>query len=176
MKDGDDDSARKCPTARIALDKRCAVAEAEAMDATQRLKRAEADVEALRARGGRPRLLGGAGCGGGATAIWIIPGGAEDRCARGFRALEASDGVCSPAVRCCGVEITRAWVRALPAPPRRWRASAAERRRCGRSYICFALQDAVVKGGGVGGGGSSSSVVRVRFRAGAASRRGVRGA
>ena len=41
---------RKYLTARIALDKRCAVAEAEAVDATQRLKRAEADVEALRVR------------------------------------------------------------------------------------------------------------------------------
>ena len=63
MKDGDDDSARKYLTARIALDKRCAVAEAEAVDATQRLKRAEADVEALRAvRCDDLDYLRGAGC------------------------------------------------------------------------------------------------------------------
>ena len=90
VKDNDDDSARKYLTARIALDKRCAVAEAEAVDATQRLKRAEADVEALRARCddldylvARAVVAKSRG-----EAVSPFPGGAEDSLLARFRALE----------------------------------------------------------------------------------------
>lgn len=48
--ENDDDAARTYLKARIALDKRCAVADAEALDATSRLTRAAADVDALRVR------------------------------------------------------------------------------------------------------------------------------
>ena len=90
VKDNDDDSARKYLTARIALDKRCAVAEAEAVDATQRLKRAEADVEALRVRCddldylvARAVVAKSRG-----EAVSPFPGGAEDSLLARFRALE----------------------------------------------------------------------------------------
>ncbi|CAH0375645.1 unnamed protein product [Pelagomonas calceolata] len=90
VKDGDDDSARKYLTARIALDKRCAVAEAEAVDATQRLKRAEADVGALRVRCddldylvARAVVAKSRG-----EAVSPFPGGAEDSLLARFRALE----------------------------------------------------------------------------------------
>ena len=90
VKDGDDDSARKYLTARIALDKRCAVAEAEAIDATSRLKRAEADVEALRARCDEldylvARAVVAKSRG---ESVSPFPGGAEDSLLARFRALE----------------------------------------------------------------------------------------
>ena len=159
-----------------------AVAEAEAVDATQRLKRAEADVEALRARCDDLDYL---------VARAVVAksrarpcrrsrAGPRTRSSRGSgrsRRSEVDGGVWSGGPLLRRVEITRRGVargsRAAAAAACWWNASA--RRPADRAWRLVFFAKWSCHRGGVGGGGSSSdaSVQASDSAQGAASRRGV---